>query len=463
MAPPPSTPRRSHLPALGVGVLIVCGALAGATVYTSRQTAQTQQTLAQTLEAQLKATGYAQVKSSTYQRGMLSSTQTMNVTLGKGTQDVDLIVVNHIQHGPLPGLRAVGNAVIDTELRFADPAIQARVEKALGGRKPTIRTVVGLGGHTSTHLNLPAGTLVDEGGAARTTLSWQAMTGDLQNGGLKSSTRLIWPEFKVTSEGGTLTLSGMALIGNAVKENAEDPLGVGEQLLTLGAATYSGLHGSSREALTLKDLKVSSSSTLSDGFYRGGVQYNIGQLGFSSPGGMQSLKNLQLHLSLGHLSREPLVRLVKTLQTLGQQARDGSGAEALTEAQQQALTDDALAVLRGGPVFAVDRLSLTQPGGDLVLTGRAELPGASELDAETARTLASSPQLALGLIKVQAQFRAAEPALRELLATLSPEAANTLESLVEIGYLERRDNELVSHLVFGDGETSINGQALGAF
>ncbi|MBB5363288.1 hypothetical protein [Deinococcus humi] len=41
MAKPPSASRRSRLPALGVGVLLVFGALAGATVYTSRQTAQT--------------------------------------------------------------------------------------------------------------------------------------------------------------------------------------------------------------------------------------------------------------------------------------------------------------------------------------------------------------------------------------------------------------------------------------
>nr|WP_244977139.1 YdgA family protein [Deinococcus humi] len=410
----------------------------------------------------MEATGYAQVKSSTYQRGLLSSTQTMNVSLGKGTQDVALIVVNHIQHGPLPGLRAVGNAVIETEIRFADPVLQARAEQALGNRRPTIRTVVGLGGDTSTHLDIPAGTLTEEGddGAA---LSWQAMSGDIQSGGLKSSTRLNWPELKITSEGGTLTLSSMALNGNAARENAEDPLGVGEQVLTLGSAAYSGPSGSSRDALTLKDLKVSSSSTLRDDFYHGGVQYNIGQLGFSAPGGLQSLTNVQLHLSLGHLSREPLARLVKTLQTLGQQTGTVPEAEDLTEAQRQALTDDALAVLKGGPVFAIDRLSFTQPGGDIVLTGKAELPGASELDAETAHMLASSPQLALGLIKVQAQFRAAEPALRELLATLSPKAATSLESLVEIGYLERQDNELISNLAFGGGEASINGQALGAF
>ncbi|OLV15483.1 YdgA family protein [Deinococcus marmoris] len=457
-----SPARRSRLPALGVGVLLVVGALAGATAYTSNQTAQTQQTLAQTLEAQLEATGYAKVKSSTYQRGLLSSTQTMNVTLGKGTEDVALIVVNHIQHGPFPGFQAVGNAIVDTEVRFADPALQSRVEKAFGNQKPTIRTVVGLGGGTSTHLDIPAGTLLEEGDVGSSTLSWQAMTGDIENSGLKSSTRLSWPEFKLTSEDGVLTISGMALNGNAVKQNADDPLGVGEQVLTLASATYGGTSGGAQDGLDLKDLKVSSVSTLKDGFYSGGVQYNIGQLGFSGLGsGTQSLKNVQLHLSMGHLSREPLARMVTTLQTLGQQLQDDPDAADLSEAQKKALTDDALALLRAGPVFAIDRLSLTQTGGDIVLTGKAELPGASELDAETAQMLASSPALALGMVKVQAQLKAAEPALRELLGALSPDAAAGVQSLIDMGYLERQGNDLVSTLAFGSGEATINGQALG--
>ncbi|MDV6374453.1 YdgA family protein [Deinococcus arenicola] len=467
MTSPRPPARRSRLPALGVGILLVVGALAGATAYTSSQTVQTQQDLTRTLEAQLEATGYASVQSSTYQRGLLNSTQTMNVTLGKGEEKVAVTVINHIQHGPLPGFRAVGNAVVDTEVRFADPALQTRLEKAFGNQKPTIRTVVGLGGATSTHLDVPAGRLTEGSGDERATLSWQPMIGDVQNGGLKSSTRLTWPEFKVASEAGTLTISGMAVDGDTLKAKMDDPLGVGKQMLTLKSATYTAAPSTSQGALSLTDLKVSSASTLSDGFYGGSVQYNIGQLGFSAPGGgaqnlkVQSLKNVQFHLSLGHLSQEPLARIMTTIQTLGQQARGDGETPDLTEAQQQALTDDALALLRGGPIFAIDRLSLTQPSGDIVLTGKVEVPGASDLDAETAQMLVSSPALALGMVKVQAQLKAAEPALQELLGTLAPDAAAGIESLIDIGYLERQGNDLVSNLAFGGGEATVNGQALG--
>ena len=267
MTSPRPRSRRSPLPALGLGVLLVIGALAGATAYTGNQTLQTQQDLAHTLKAQIEASGYAQVKSSSYQRGFLSSTQTLKVVIGKDgdTATVPIIVVNHIQHGPFPGLKMVGNALIDTEVRFADAALQAKVEQALGHHKPTIRTVVGLDGNTATHLEVPGGQLTDNG----TTLSWQALKGDLHNAGLSASTRLTWPELNLTSEGERLTLRGLSVSGSSRKQTVEDPLGLGEQAFTLRSMTYSGTSGAAQGDFTLSDLKVGGKTTLSGGFYGG--------------------------------------------------------------------------------------------------------------------------------------------------------------------------------------------------
>jgi len=454
----PSSPRRSRLPALGIGVLIVVGALAGATAYTGSQTVQTQQDLAQTLKAQVEATGYARVTSSSYQRGFLSSTQTMNVVLGKGAGDVALIIVNHIQHGPLPGLKAVGNALIDTEVKFADPAVQKQFEAALGGQQPTIRTVVGLSGSTDTHIEVPKGQMTDSG----TTLSWQALTGEIHNSGLNATTQLSWPELDFTTDGDRVTLRGLAVNGSAQKQQADDPLGVGEQVFTLKSMTYSAASGEAQGRFNLSDLKVGGKSTLVGGFYGGTIQYDIGQLDFETPSsGAQNFKNVQLHLGMNHLSREPLARITKTLGTLGQQLQGSPEKADLSKTQEQALQDDALALLKAQPVFSVDRLSLTQPSGDIVLTGRAELPGAANLSAETAQMLSTVPMAALGMVKLQARLSAAEPALRELLGSLSPDAAANLQSMIDAGYLKRQGNTLTSDLAFESGKGTVNGEALG--
>ncbi|GAA4008172.1 YdgA family protein [Deinococcus rubellus] len=460
MTRPSTGPRRSRLPALGIGVLIVVGALAGATAYTGSQTVQTQQDLAQTLKAQVNATGYARVISSTYQRGFLSSTQTLNVVIGKegAANAVPMIVVNHIQHGPLPGFKAVGNALIDTEVRFADPALQKKVEDALGGQKPTIRTVVGLSGSTDTQIEVPGGQLTDSG----TTLSWQALRGNVHNGGLSATTQMSWPELKVTSDGDSLTMNGLSVSGSTQKQQAGDPLGVGEQMFTLKSMTYTGTSGETQGKFNLSDLKVGGKSTLVGGFYGGSLQYDIGQLDFEMPGSSaQNFRNVQLHLGMNHLSREPLARIVNTLTNLNQQLSRAPERAKLSKAQEQALMDDALALLKAQPVFSVDRLSLTQPSGDIVLSGKAELPGAADLSAETAQMLSKVPMAALGMVKLQARLSAAEPALRELLGSFAPDAAASLQSLIDAGYLKRQGNTLTSDLAFGNGKGTVNGEALG--
>ena len=452
--------KRSRLPVIAAGVLLLFGALAGATALTSSRTAQQQQELFQTLKTQLEASGYAQVTGSSYQRGLLSSTQTMNIKLGQDTERVNLVVTNHIQHGPLPGFRSVGNALIDTEVRFADPAIQAKVEQALNGKKPIIRTVVGLGGDTSTHINVPQGKL-DENGAA---LSWQPLVGDVKISGLKTQTALNWPSFSAGDNSTSLTLSGMSVSGSSLKQSKDDVLGVGEQVMTLKSAIFRNASGAATN-LNLSDLRVSAGSTLENGFYGGKVQYDIGQIGFDTPGsGAQNFRKVQLHLSMNHLSQEPLARLVKALTELGKTGPDQSNPLAsLTPAQQQSLTDDALSLLRAQPVLAIDRLSLEQPSGEIVLSGKAELPGAASLTPESAQMLSAAPMAALGMLRMQAQLSAAEPALRELLGSLSPGAAGSLDSLIQTGYLKRQGNTLTSEVTFDKAGTRINGQALGGF
>ena len=467
MTTPRLSSRRSRLPALGLGVLLVIGALAGATAYTGSQTVQTQQDLAQTLKAQIEATGYAHVRSSTYQRGFLSSTQTLNVVIGKDgdTDAAAIIVVNHIQHGPFPGLKMVGNALIDTEVRFADASLQAKVEQALAGQKPTIRTVVGLDGTTSTHLEVPSGQLTDSG----TTLSWQALKGDVQNAGLSATTRLSWPELNLTSEGDRLTMRGLSVSGSSRKQKVDDPLGVGEQVLTIQSMTYSGTSGGAQGSFTLSDLKVGGKSTLSGGFYGGRLEYGVGRLAFEMPGSpAQTLQEGAASAERGSPPPRAALAHHQHLQhprpdTSGQPRPTNPDAAKLSQAQQQALTDDVLALLRGGPVFSIDRLSLSPPSGDIVLTGQAELPGAANLTSETAQMLRTVPMAALGMLKLKARLSAAEPALRELLGSFAPDAAANLQSLIDAGYLKREGKALTSDLAFEGGKSTVNGQALGGF
>ncbi|WP_420595265.1 YdgA family protein [Deinococcus sp.] len=454
-------PRRSPLVAIGIGILLIGGALAGATAYTSSRTAQTQEELAQTLKAQLEASGYARVTKSDYQRGLTSSTQTLNVSLGKADdpETLALIVTNRIQHGPFPGFKAVGNALIDTDVRFADADVQKKIDAALGGQKPTIRTVVGLDGGTSTHLDVPKGQYSEAGAV----ISWQPLIGDVLNSGLSSSSKINWPEFKMTSDAGNLTMADLSLSSNLSKQNAQDLLGVGDQTFTIKSLSYGDAGTSSKNSLQLSGLKVGSQGKLSDGFYNAALLYDIGQVAFKSPQtGALDFKKVQLHLSMNHLSREPLARLAQTLTTLSEQAKTAPGTTPnLSDTQQKALMDDGVALIKDQPVFSIDRLSLTQPSGEVVLSGKAEAPGAAAMTSEQLQLLSGSPFLALGMVKLSAQLKAPEAALRDLVGTISPGAAGNLDALVQAGYLKREGQNLVSDLAFSGGKGTVNGQALG--
>jgi uncharacterized protein YdgA (DUF945 family) len=454
--------KRSPLPALGVGALILVGALAGATAYTGSQTVTVQEDLAKNIRTAVEASGYAHVKSSTYDRGFMSSTQTLNLTLGDKTETkpIGVTLINHIQHGPLPGMRAVGQALIDSEVRFTDPALQKKFEDALKGQKPVIRTVVGLGGGTSSHVELPAGSLTESG----TTLSWQALVGDLKNGGLDGSTDMAWPEIKVAGDGVAMTMTGMKVSGTTHKQSADDLLVVGDQSATIGNISVVSKTGGANVNVNIKDMKLISKSNITGGFYGGTLQYDLGQTDINMPGSpAQTFKNIQLHLSMNHLSQAPLTRLGKLINSMN--ANDQTGAtksfESLSAEQQKTVTDDAMALLKAAPVLSIDRLSLSRPDGELVLSAKAEAPGAAQLTAENAQMLTQAPALAVGMLKLQAQFKGPEAALRELLGTVSPAASKTLDGMIEAGFLKKQGNDLVSDLALEEGKPTINGQAMG--
>ncbi len=454
------TSRRAGVSALAIVVLLGVGAYAGATAYTGSQTARIQEEQVRMFETKVNATGHARVIGNSYQRGFFSSTQVIELLLGKGgdSEGVPVTITNYIQHGPLPGLRTVGSALVNTEVRFADPAIQSKVDAALGGQQPTIRTLVGLSGDFHTHVLVPKGTFSDQGRS----VAWQALEADMRGGGLTSSAQAQWPELKVTMPEGELTLSGLSGSGSVHKQTMDDLLGVGDQTMTLKRLSFTSNTAPTAGNLTLNDINVGAKSTLDDGFYNAAVLYDIGQLALLKQGNpAQNFTNLQLHLSMSHLSREPLARIAKTLNDMDKQAQANPNQPTeFTEAQQKALMGDAVAVLKAQPVLSLDRLSLTQPSGEILLTGKAELPGATELTSESAQMLAAFPLAALGLAKVQAQFKAPEAALTDLLKNLSPDATRYLDTMIQAGMLKRDGNTLVSDLAFASGKATVNGQPL---
>jgi uncharacterized protein YdgA (DUF945 family) len=460
-AAPAGRPKRRPNRVLGwtVAGLALLGALAGATAYTGARTQDTTEQAVQGMVTALDASGVASVENSRYQRGFTSSTQTMTLVLGdgkNGENPVRLLVTNRIQHGPLPGFKSVGQALIDTDIRFEDAALQARMTKALGGKQPTIRTVVGLGGATSTDVNIPAGTLTEAGD----TVKWQPLTATTNISGLTSRVNLNWPGLTVAGETAA-TLSKVSVTSDITRRSKDDLLGVGKTSAVIDSLTISG----GVAPVTVKNMRLGSEGRLNGAaHYDGTLTYDIGQL----EGAGQTFKDVQLHLAARHLAVAPLQRLGKLYNDL-QAAQRGKTAPTpdLTAAQEQQIQADLLALLKEDPRLVIDRLSVGTGSGPVVLTGQVNLMGLGQLSSEELAALEQMPMLALSRVDAQAKVQASESALKGLVDTFGSDSPfsdpQAIQQLVDAGLVTRTGTTLTADLRFKDGASTLNGQSLGDF
>lgn len=221
MTHPKSAPRprrRSFLPAALLTVLFGAGAMAGATAVFSSRTQGITEDFTGRLVSGINASGVARVEKPVYRRGFTSSTQTMTVVLGSDARSgpVVLFVTNQIRHGPFPGLQGVGQATVDTQIRFADPGVQAQIDRAFAGKKPVIHTVVGLNGGTDTRIEVPGGSVTEDGG----TVTWQALNGKVRVNGLATASSLVWPGLTLRAPDGRAEISGVSLSGTSRRSSA---------------------------------------------------------------------------------------------------------------------------------------------------------------------------------------------------------------------------------------------------
>lgn len=442
--------RFSPLAAVATAALLLGGGYVGATALFSSRAQDTTQEAVQQLTDGLQATGKVKVEKSEYRKGFSDSTQTLTLaiqdTAAATGEPLRVIVTNHIKHGPVLGAAGMGQALVDTDIRFADPKVQAELDKAFGGQKPTIRTLVGMTGTSTTDINVPSGKFTAEDQPGE--LTWQPLKGQVQVAGLKTVTDLNWPGLVLKSPDSNGMVGAMKLSSTMTRENKDDPFGTGQATLTLDNVVLEG-----RQPVTLRGLKMSSDSQRSGEFQNLGVRYEIAEMAAQG----QNLKNMQLALKFDHLARDPLERLSKLFQEVSNQNGASGTTPDLTEAQQKQAQDDVLALLRGQPVLRLERLSLGEPGRDMVMVGEASLPGASQLSAADLQGLAG-PQV-MGLLQADLKLTTSEAALSELSSSFGGSVPD-VQTLVDSGTFQREGSQLVTTFSLKDGQMLVNGKPM---
>jgi len=464
--------RRSRaLLTLGVTAGLLVLAWGGATLYAAGQAEQTGNDAARTLDTALKANHLGRVREHTFTRGLTGSTDDLYLVLddplggGTGAPDAPVIHLrNHVQNGPFPGVQHVAQAVVDTEFIW-DARTQQRLDRAFGGQKPVIRTVVGFGGNTTTTVQVPAGTYALDGETA----TWQALAAEVSvsDAGRGVNGTLTWPGFSVGGEEGTTSLSTLAY--SVQQRPYLTHLSRGTSTLSVRRIQFPGKLGH-LDGLSLTSTTAPNGANLDS-------RSDLRAAGLSLMG--QTYLRPRVSLSAHGLNSEALEGLSAVMKGPEYQTGFKSEDPAVLSASLKKLLKDAQGPLKkllaGNPLLKVDEVSLQTPQGPLKLVLGAQvvdggsIPIERLLVPETLSQPSESPEL-LGLLdhlKLTADVSGSQLAL----ATLAGESgddtaaslAESIDPMVEQGMVTRQGDLLSTHLEFGKNGALINGKPVPGF
>jgi len=450
----------------GVTAALLVVAWGGATMYAAGQAQQIGNDAARTLDTTLRANHLGRVKQHTFTRGLTESTDDLYLVLGEptdgGTDATDVYILhlrNHIQNGPLPGLRQVGQAVVDTEIIW-DPKTQAILDKAFAGKKPTIHTLVGLGGDTNTTVQVPSGTYTANGATA----TWQALGGQfsVSDAGRGVNGTLSWPGGSVGSSEGTVTAKGLQY--SVQQRPYLKHLSQGTSSMTVSSVQFPGKLGH------LDGLKLRTTTAPSGANLNSRTDLTVAALNVMG----QTYSRSQLSLSASGLSSAALENINEVMKRPEYQnafkSEDPKTLDASLNKMMQDIKPSLSKLLAGNPLLAINEVSVQTPQGPLKLSLGAQVVNGSSipLDALLSESTLNNPEEnpavlgLLGNIKLTADIMGSQRAITGLLDESGDDTAasiaQSIDPMVQEGMVTRKGDQLSTHLEFGKAGASINGK-----
>lgn len=398
------------------------------------------------LLAQNGLASFVKVSEHTYNRGALDSSETLKVDLGcPGQESTRLEFKNRIQHGPFPGYKSMGLASVDTEVVL--PAkVQSQLDKAFGGQKWNIHTLVNFDGSSTSTLNLPAGSMNQDG----TRMEWQAGSGQVRSsgGGTSGVYSLNFPKAVVTtanSEG--VTLENLRLEGNTQQLKHYKNLTQGSQKASLGRLDFRA--GGQTVALENLSLNMGSRIQGNDSGFDFALQ--AGKLSLDK----QTVSDISLKLGMDKLKAASLEQLMGASSSLTSNVCNPSSVDPTTLGLQ--LISPLLELLQGSPRLRVDRLAFKVPEGETVLSGSAEFADAASVNLTNLSTAA------LEQLKAKLSFSSSQKALSSMVTAFGGTEDTVEQGLAfyeQSGFIKKAGDALSSELRFENKKLIVNGREI---
>lgn len=137
-----------------------------------------------------------------------------------------------------------------------------------------------------------------------------------------------------------------------------------------------------------------------------------------------------MNLGLYHLARQPLESLLESLRTVQRLTQQGKN-EPTSAITGQMLTSGRQ-LLRSRPRFALNCLSVTEPAGDIVLTGEVSVPRLAQMDDEQLEQLLNHATGLESAFDYRFDASAKEEALQHLASVLGMQVPD-IQQLVAQG------------------------------
>lgn len=356
-------------------------------------------------------------------------------------------VFNDVLHGPVLGLSGLGIARVDTTLDLSED-IKTKIREVFGPKPAlSMRTRVGfLGGATTTFASEGRTLVAKEGDDAEVSYeTFKLAVGYGRNLDTYDVDGKM-PKFQVKEKNGNLvqvthlTLDGD---GKRVKGDLYD----GDFALRIEEIKYEDSAGEG--SFSVQDVHYVVETATKDNFVTMGAQMGSGELKSAAveSSGLQ-IKEIHYDFSLRRLHADSMEKIFKGMReayTLSPVARTPDAVEA---AFFEPMKEHGIELLKHDPEFSIDRIGVVTPEGEGVIKGLIRFVGVTPEDF-------SSPG-AMGVVgKLDADITV-EVAVK--LAEKVPNGATMAGAAVDSGYAKREGEKYVCHIVFKNGELTVNGK-----
>jgi uncharacterized protein YdgA (DUF945 family) len=406
-----------------------------------------------------------------YDAGMLSSTDETVLMFGRNP-DAVVTLRSRIEHGPLPGLRSVGSLRVTTDIIFP-PKAEAELKKLFGAQRPmTIITTRGFGGSINTQIKSPAASATIEG----STVDWKGLIANIAASGNSYSMTL-------TSDGlvadiptvGNVTMKAINIDGKATEMTGAAGIWLGKSKMTMGGYDMINKDDAAKSIKFGAITVATDISTKDAGFVDQIIAMTINDLEVAG----EKMGSMTLNYGIKHADAVALGAINKAMTANVSSALKGEKVDdaAQSKVAMEALQKHGMKLLKGQPIFEIEKFSIVQPAGESKLSAIVKLAPISEAE------LQGNPLALLSKIDATGELQFAEAAVKQAMAKRMMLTANNdvppevqarqnpamngalvdalmdaqTQKFVGLGYATQKDGLITSKFAFKNGELTLNG------